>query len=219
MAVDPTTTIIAGDPDSFPEEGYLPTDTTRSFSSRYGAPIEVLYDRTAWNRKNNGVGWRPLDLNGAGDSGGGTPQWTRVDAVTGGNRFGYLQSDITPTGRLSWYVPMPAHLKPLSIRAHVFGDDGAGTNTALPGVAPEIRLYDQKLDGSVASLLYTAPDPDASTTLGVYNAYHNWKLTVSLVQTYVVPYYYIVEFAGHSGGGAGVNTLKLVGIELELGLK
>lgn len=220
MAIDPTTTLIAGDPDSFPEQGYLPSSATRSYASRYGAVIEVLYDRTAWLRARD-VGWFPLDLDGAGDSGGGTPQWTRVDAVTGNNRFGYLQSDITPTGRLSWYLPMPPHLIPKKIRAHVFGDDGTGTNTALPAVPPEIRLYDQVLDGSQASLRYTEPDPFgiAPSTLPEYNAFHSWDLTVTTVISYLAPYYYIVEFAGHSGGGAGANTLKLVGLEIELGLK
>lgn len=216
--VDPSTVPIAGDPNSFPEQSFKPTDATRSFSSRYNLPIEALFDRTAWLRARD-IGWIPLDLDGAGDSGGGTPQWTRVDATTGGNRFGYLQSNIAPTGRLSWYLPMPAHLIPLKIRAHVFGDDGPGTNASLPAAAPEIRLYDQVLDGSTASLLYTAPDPKASTTLPEYNAFHSWELAVATVISYLSPYYYIVEFAGHSGGGVANNTLKLVGLEIELGLK
>jgi hypothetical protein len=211
MPVDPTTTPIAGDPDSFPEQGYLPTDATKSFSGRYNSPMEVLFDRTAWNRRRQ-VGWEPLPLNGAADV---TAQWTRVDAA--GNRFGYLQAGLAPTARLSWYVRLPAHLLIKNIRAHLMGDDGSGTNTALPGVMPAINLYDQVLDGSAASLLYSASDP--STPLAVYDAYHNFTLNIPLAISYLNPFYYIIELAGHSGGGAGANTLKLLGIEIETGLR
>lgn len=218
MPVDPTTTPIAGDPDSFPEEGFLPTDATKSFSSRYNSPVEVLYDRTAWQRARD-IGEKPLPLNGASDAEG---YFTRIDVPSGSGRFGYLQTSLpsggtTPVPRLSWYVDLPAHLIIVALRAHIMGDDGSGTNTSLPSLMPKIRIYDQTMDGQSASLGFSATDP--SGTLGVYDAYHNWKLTISTHVSYLVPVYRIIEFTGHGGGGAAADTLKLLGIEYETALK
>jgi hypothetical protein len=216
MPVDPTTTPIAGDPDSWPEQSYLPSDATKSFSSRYNTPIEAVYDRTAWQRA------RLLDpiLVPLFQ---GFPADGRFVVGQSFDRWGWEQAAVDEAGILLWHVQINPKVRVTQIVASLDGDDGGGSNPGFPAPAdrPFFRAYRQPTDGTAWTLLATATDESASKA--EYEAHHEIVMDPGAIPDiwpaeFAEGEYLVLELYGHKGPNVGASTLKVYGLQIDLEL-
>lgn len=131
---------------------------------------------------------------GANWSFNGFPLWTQTDASTAGN--------------LAIPLSLPPGVTLTSLRLHCVGD-GAATHAGLPGTMPSIQLYEQKIDGTVATLLGSASD--SSVNVAAYETEH----TIDIAPAAVVKddYYYVLLVQGETGANALDNALQVYGVD------
>jgi hypothetical protein len=225
MSVDPTTVPIAGDPNLWPEESYLPTVATEVTPTTNNTPVTALYHRTAWQRA------RLLDsvlvpLFGCQQSSlPGVPRftaWPVSPADPTYERGGWHQTDVTGAGGLTWYVSISPAVVVTMVAASIDGSDGSGANPGFPAAPdrPVMKLYRQPTDGSDAELLLTLADETASKA--EYESHHtlphNPAILFNPPLAFAAGEYLVIHFAGHKGANVVANTLKLYGIEITTAL-
>lgn len=227
MAIDSTTTPYSGDPDSYPEVSYLPTDATEGKAQTFNTPYQALFDRTAWLRDRllldpplvplfSGQ-QAPTALTSA-------PLFTphRIDpAGADTKRGGWLQTLIQADGGgIWWHIPISPAVVVTMVAASINGDDGPGTNPGLPSAAqrPFMKLYRQPIDGSDASLLLTLADESAAAYESHHTIPQNPGILFDPPLSFAADEYLSIHFAGHYGANVAANTLKLYGIQITTAL-
>jgi hypothetical protein len=207
MTIDPTTTPYSGDPNSYPETSYLPTDATRGKSQTFNVPYEALFDRTAYLRARL-FDKRLLQLMQ------GLVISRFSPAVNPASRIGWIQTDVADKGQIWWSAHFGAVVKLAYLGGSFRGNDGPGgghVSVPAPADRPQFRIYAQNVDGSLPVLKVTLADE--STTQPEYDAHHIIGGTIVTPIEFAADEQVLIVFEGEQGANAVPNTSKLYGIE------
>jgi hypothetical protein len=220
MPTDPSMINEAGDPTKFPETLRLPTDATRNFSDRVTASITGLAHRTAFLRRLLLEDTIWLDLPSGRPQSVDFPDvrfaYTGGFSGGGGDRFGWVQDDISDTGSIYWQIQIPFNAKIVGTTAHVLCEPIA--LGSLPATMPRILTWRQPTSGAPPAsdneLLLEQIDP--SVDHPTFNDYHTiggaWPASPTLLSGDVI----VMQYKGMAGGGAANNALKLFGLGVDI---
>jgi len=216
MPIDPTTVPKQGDPNLWPETVYLPTDATRSFSSRLADVFEALLHRTAWQRAR--MADPPLVPLFSGQRLQVPPWW---QPHFDGDRIGWRLDAVAvgDTDVLLWHVQVPPTLEVASITASLNGDDGPGINPG-PGFPvqddrPKLQAWRQNATGAANKVLI-GTGLDESVSKAAYESRHDIVITGGTDDfRFTSNEYLVLAFYGHKGAWVAASTLMLYGITIE----
>jgi hypothetical protein len=216
MSVDPTTVPIAGDPNLWPEESYVPTAATDVTPTANNTPVTALFHRTAWQRERSHRDPMWLQLQAGQASSVAFPvrfQWTGGYVGPGGARFGWVQNDVADTGAIYWTLKIPEGAYVQGVTGYVICEPSVVAS--LPATMPRIISHLQPTDGSESAVLIEQVDasPDASS----FNDWHSIGGAWSEIASPGTDELLIVEYRGMAGGGALNNALKLLAIRVDIG--
>ena len=132
-------------------------------------------------------------------------------------RDGWIQSDITGTGGLTWRLRMPREGYLLSISVQIKGSSVSGNHSGgLPTIFPRATVLKHLVDKNIQTVCGQKRDPNAAGgTIDAYDKAHTIVVPVGQEVSRTSTYTLIVE--GESGPGAVANALVVFGAVANMG--